>query len=100
MQANSAACNENVLTTQVTQSMEATHSGQFTQAKRMSVSASDSNISCLPRATLEDMWNKAEEYLQLSVDVVAAPGGDPKSKMVTSRSGSFPHWVQIASPGQ
>ena len=66
----------------------------------MSISAEDSNISILPRATLEGMWNKAEDYLQSNVDVVAAPGGDPKAKMVTSRSGSFPHLVQVNSPGQ
>ena len=41
-----------------------------------------------------------EENLQSSVDVVAPPGGEPKSKMVTSRSGSFPNLVQITSPGQ
>jgi len=70
------------------------------QTKHMSISAEDSNISILPRATLEGMWNKAEDYLQSNVDVVAAPGGDPKAKMVTSRSGSFPHLVQVNSPGQ
>ena len=43
----------------------------------MSISAEDSNISILPRATLQGMWNKAEDYFQSNVDVVAAPGGDP-----------------------
>ena len=38
----------------------------------------------LARATLEGMWNKAEEYLRSKVDEVAA--GNPKNKMVTSRS--------------
>ena len=68
--------------------------------KHMSISAADSNILILPKATLEGMWNKAEEYLQSKVDVVAAPGGNSKVKMVTSRSGSCPHLVQTALPGQ
>ena len=69
-------------------------------SKYLSISAADSNISTLPKATLEAMWNKAEEYLQSKVDVVAASGGDPKAKMVTSRSGSSPHFVQVTSAGQ
>ena len=31
---------------------------------------------------------------------MAAPGGDPKAKMVTSRSGSSPYFVQFTSAGQ
>ena len=30
---------------------------------------------------------------------MAAPGSDPKAKMVTSHSGSLPHFVQVISPG-
>ena len=69
-------------------------------SKHLSISAADSNISTLPKATLEAMWNKAEDYLQSSVDVVAAPGSNPKAKMVTSRSGSSPHFIQVTSAGQ
>ena len=45
-------------------------------------------------------WSKAEEYLQSSNDVAQVPGNDPKSKMVTSRSGGTPHFVRVVSPGQ
>ena len=69
-------------------------------SKHLSISAVGSNISTLPKATLEAMWDKAEDYLQSSVDVVAAPGSNPKAKMVTSRSGSSPHFVQVTSAGQ
>ena len=44
--------------------------------------------------------NKAEEYLQSSNDVAQALGNDPKSKMVTSRSGGTLHFVRVVSPGQ
>ena len=69
------------------------------QVNHTSVSADDCNILSLPKAALETMWDKANEYLQSKVDVVAAPGSDPKAKMVTSRSGSLPHFVQVISPG-
>ena len=89
---------------QTTQSktLSVTQEGQeYNQAsKYLSISAADSNISTLPKATLEAMWDKAEEYLQSNIDVVSAPGSDPKAKMVTSRSGSSPHFVQINSTGQ
>lgn len=65
----------------------------------MSISAADCNILTLPKAALEAMWDKANEYLQSKVDVVPAPGSDSKAKMVTSRSGSLPHFVQVVSPG-
>ena len=65
----------------------------------MSILACDSNILTLPTATLEAMWDKANEYVKSKVDVVAAPGSDRKAKMVTSRSGSLPHYVQVVSPG-
>ena len=98
VQANSAACNENVLTTQVKQSMEAnlspTQSGQFSQAKRISISSSDSNISCLLRATLEGMWNEAEGYLQSSVNVVATPGGTPNLKWLRHVLDHFHTWFR------
>jgi len=45
------------------------------------------------------MWDKAEEYLQSNIDVVSASGSDPKAKMVTSHSGSSPHFVQVNSAG-
>lgn len=56
-------------------------------------------ISTLPLATLDAMWNKAEEYLLSSSDIQTAPGNDRKSKMVTSRSGGTPHFVRVVSPG-
>ena len=43
---------------------------------------------------------KALEYVLSSSDVVAAPGGDPKAKMVSSRSGTSPHYVQALASGQ
>jgi len=69
-------------------------------SKHLSVSVDDSNISSLPKATLEAMWSKAEEYLLSKVDVVPAPGGDSKAKIVTSRSGPLPHFVQAKPGGQ
>ena len=63
-----------------------------------SISANDSNILTLPKMTLEALWDKANEYIKSKVDVVAAPGSDNKAKMVTSRSGSLPHFVQVVSP--
>ena len=65
----------------------------------MSISVADCNILSLPKTTLEAMWDKANEYLQSKVDVVAAPGSDRKAKMVTFRSGSLPHFKQVVSPG-
>ena len=65
----------------------------------VSISADDSNILTLPKVTLEAMWDKANEYITSKIDVVAAPGSDHKAKMVTSRSGSLPHFVQVVSPG-
>ena len=47
----------------------------------MTISAYDSNILTLPTATLEAMWDKANEYVKSKVDVVAAPGSDSKAKM-------------------
>ena len=69
------------------------------QVNRMSISAADCNILSLPKAVLQGMWDKANKYLQSKIDVVAAPESDPKAKMVTSHSGSLPHFVQVVSPG-
>ena len=68
--------------------------------KQLSTSARSCGISTFPFATLDAMWSKAEEYLNSSNNVVQAPGDDPKSKMVTSRTGNTPHFVQVLSPGQ
>ena len=62
----------------------------------MSISAADSNILTLPKATFEATWDKANEYLQSKV---GAPGSDRKEKIVTSHFGSLPHFVQVVSPG-
>ena len=45
------------------------------------------------------MWDKANEHLQSKAVVVATPGSGHKAKMVTSHSGSLPHFVQVVSPG-
>jgi len=67
--------------------------------RHLSVAVKDCGISTLPHATLDAMWNKAEEYLLSSSDIQTAPGNDRKSKMVTSRSGGTPHFVRVVSPG-
>ena len=69
-------------------------------SQKMSVSVENCNISTLPQATLNAMWNKAKEYLKSSNSVLPAPGNDKKSKMVASRSGTAPHFVTVSSSGQ
>ena len=66
----------------------------------MSVESEDCGITTLPQATLDSIWSKALEYVLSSSDVVAAPGGDPKAKMVSSRSNISPHYVQVLGSGQ
>ena len=41
-----------------------------------------------------------EKYLLSSTSVLPAPGNDPKSKMVMSRSSPTPHFVRVISSGQ
>ena len=43
---------------------------------------------------------KALEYVLSSSNVVAAPGGDPKAKMVSSRSGTSSYHVQALASRQ
>ncbi len=66
----------------------------------MSVESENCGITTLPQAILDSIWTKALEYVLSSSDVVAAPGGDPKAKMVSSRSSTSPHYVQALSSGQ
>ena len=68
--------------------------------KKLSIAAKDSGITVIPIATLDFMWSKADEYLLSSTSVLPAPGNDPKSKMVMSRSSPTPHFVRVISPGQ
>ena len=68
--------------------------------KQLSTSARSYGISTLPFATLNAMWSEAEEYLNSSNNVVQAPGDNPKSKMVTSRTGNTPHSVRVLSHSQ
>ena len=65
----------------------------------ISVASEDCGITTLPQATLDSIWTKALEYVLSSSDVVAAPGGDPKAKMVSSQSGTSPHYVQALASG-
>ena len=67
--------------------------------EHLSITAEESGIS-LPFVTLSNMWKKAEEYLNASNLVLPAPGGNIKSKMVASRSGTTPHFVQAMPSGQ
>ena len=66
----------------------------------MSVESEDCGITTLPQATVDSMWMKALEYVLSSSDVVAAPHGDPKAKVVSSRSSTSPHYVQALASGQ
>ena len=84
----------------VSESAQSASSVTQVASKYLSISAADSNITSLPKATLEAMWDKAKEYVQSKIDVMTAPGSDPKPKMVTSRSGSSPHFVQVLSTGK
>ena len=68
--------------------------------KFLSVLCEDSGIENIPFATLHSIWVKAEEYLNSSSDVVAAPGEDKKARMVTSKSNVTPHFVRCLSSGQ
>ena len=61
----------------------------------MSVASEDCGITTLPQATLDSIRTKALEYVLSSSDVVAAPGGDLKAKMVSSRSGTSPHCISF-----
>ena len=88
-------------TTQSTTSSAPQEGQEYNQtSKHLSISAADSNICTLPKATLDAMWNKAEEYLKSSNGVLPAPGSDKKSKMVASRHGTTPHFVTVSSSGQ
>jgi len=75
-------------------------SSAVTVGQQLSVSVENSSISALPFSVLEAIWKKAEEYLQSGVNVVSAPGGNSKDKMVASRSGTAPHFVQVNAHGQ
>ena len=66
----------------------------------MSITSENCGITTLLQPTLDSIWMKALEYVLSSSDVVAAPGGDPKAKMVSSRSGTSPHYVQALASGQ
>ena len=88
-------------TTQLTTSSVPQEGQEYNQvSKHLSISAADSNICTLPKATLDAMWTKAEEYLKSSNGVLPAPGSDKKSKMVASRHGTAPHFVTVSSSGQ
>ena len=65
------------------------------QGQKLSVdAASASKGTCVPQATIEAIWVKAEEYLNTPGDITGAPGCSPHSRMVKSRSGSRPHLVK------
>ena len=66
----------------------------------MSVTSEHCSITSLPQATLNSIWAKALEYVTSSTDVVPAPGGDSKAKMVSSRSNNSPHYVRALTSGQ
>lgn len=68
--------------------------------KYLSVLCEDSGIENVPFATLHSIWVKAEEYLNSPSDIVTAPGGDRKAKMVSSKSSITPHFVRYLSSGQ
>lgn len=68
--------------------------------KYLSVVCEDSGIENIPFVTLHSIWVKAEEYLNSSSDIVAAPGGNKKAKMVSSKSSITPHFVRCLSSGQ
>ena len=88
-------------TTQLTTSSVPQEGQEYSQvSKHLSISAADSNICTLPKARLDAMWTKAEEYLKSSNGVLSAPGSDKKSKMVASRHGTAPHFVTVSSSGQ
>lgn len=75
-------------------------SGGVSTKSCISITSEDCGITTLPQPTLDSIWTKALEYVLSSSDVVAAPGGDPKAKMVSSRSGTSPHYVRALASGQ
>ena len=77
---------------------EAAKKGDSPAQHVLSIKVKDCGITTLPFATLDAMWSKAEQYLGTN-DVQQAPGDDRKSKMITSRSSSTPHFIRVPSPG-
>ena len=59
----------------------------------LSISAEDSGIVCIPLVTLSGMWDKASELLSKENGITAAPGSDPKARMVLSYSQDTPHHI-------
>ena len=59
----------------------------------MSVTLEHCGITCSSQATLYSIWAKALKYVTSSTDVVPAPRGDSKAKMVSFRSNNSPHYV-------
>ena len=54
----------------------------------------------IPLVTLSAMWDKASELLSKENGITAAPGSDPKAKMVISYSQDTPHHVRSRLDGQ
>ena len=68
------------------------------QGRKFSVdAASTSKGTCVPQATMEAIWVKAEEYLNTPGDITGAPGCSPHSRMIKSRSGSRPNLARDPS---
>ena len=66
----------------------------------LSVSAEDSGIMSILLFALSSMWDKASELLLNENGITAAPGSDPKARMVISYSQDAPHHIRSCSDGQ
>ena len=54
----------------------------------------------IPLASVQGIWQKAEELLRNTNSISPAPDCDNKSKMVISRSGKRPHVVACMKQGK
>ena len=55
---------------------------------------------CIPLVSLTAMWDKASELLSKENGISAAPGSDPKARMVVSYSQDTPYHIRTHSDGQ
>lgn len=66
----------------------------------ISVSACDVQLATVSRATLENIWGKAEKILNLLGCTVPAPGSKNSAYIVASETSARPHFVHLNRSGK
>ena len=70
-----------------------------THSKKLSVSATDVQLTTISTTTLQNMWGKAERLLATPNAITPAPG-NKSARMVVSDSSPRPHFVQKTTSGK